>query len=304
MARRATSVEELEVVLNHFFDEGSFQRGLAFKPRPDDIIISPYAKCGTTWLQQIAHSLRTRGSMDFEEITAVTPWIEIAHDLGWDLEAPQEAAPRVFKSHLSWDRVPKGARYICSFRDCEDALISFYRFFEGWMFEPGAISLEEILHWRWPRAELDQKGYWFHLASWWEQRRNPDVLLLCYEDMKADLPGTVRRVARFMGIPLDQELLEIVVRQSSLDFMLAHRRQFDSHLEREVGDRRAGLPPAIDSDKVTPGAADRARYRLAPALKDRLERYWQEQIGARFGLPDYDSLRRALRELHEEVGRP
>jgi len=32
-------------------------------------------KCGTTWMQQIVHGLRTRGSMDFNEITRVVPFL-------------------------------------------------------------------------------------------------------------------------------------------------------------------------------------------------------------------------------------
>ena len=76
------------------------QRALAFKPRPDDVIIAPYGKCGTTWLQQVFHGLRTRGDMDFDDISRIVPWIETAYDLGLDLEAPQRGEPRGFKSHL------------------------------------------------------------------------------------------------------------------------------------------------------------------------------------------------------------
>ncbi|MEM7737672.1 MAG: sulfotransferase domain-containing protein, partial [Deinococcota bacterium] len=97
---RATNTDELSVIMSRLFTQESRQRGMSFQPHTDDIIISPYAKCGTTWLQQIAHGLRTRGSMDFEEITCVTPWLEIAYDLAWDLDAPQVASPRVYKSHL------------------------------------------------------------------------------------------------------------------------------------------------------------------------------------------------------------
>ena len=92
---RATTVEELGAVLGKYFSKESREQGLAFQPKSSDIIISPYAKCGTTWLQQIVHGLRTGGSMDFDEITAVTPWIEIAHDVGWDLDANQVAEPRL-----------------------------------------------------------------------------------------------------------------------------------------------------------------------------------------------------------------
>src|SRR5262245_58958940 len=139
--RRPTTMEELRAADQNFVSEEGFQKGLAFKPHPSDVLISPYAKSGTTWLQQIVHGLRTRGGMDFDEITAITPWIEIAYDIGWDLEAPQVAEPRVYKSHLDWYNIPKGARYIWSVRHPYHVLVSFYRFFEGWWFEPDSISI-------------------------------------------------------------------------------------------------------------------------------------------------------------------
>ncbi len=73
----------------------------SYRPRPTDIVITPFGKCGTTWLQQTFHTLRTRGDMDFDDISRVVPWIETAKIVGLDLEAPQRAEPRGFKSHLA-----------------------------------------------------------------------------------------------------------------------------------------------------------------------------------------------------------
>jgi hypothetical protein len=56
-------------------------------------------KEGTTWVQQICHQLRTGGDMEFEEISQVVPWIELARDQGQDLEAEQVVPPRCFKTH-------------------------------------------------------------------------------------------------------------------------------------------------------------------------------------------------------------
>lgn len=298
LGSRATTIEELETILDKLWDETNRARGLAFRPHSSDIIISPYLKCGTTWLQQIAHGLRTRGSMEFDEISAVAPWIEAAYDVGWDLDAPQVAEPRVYKSHLSWHNIPKGGRYIVSFRYSHDVIVSFYRFFEGWMFEPGTISLETFIYWCWPRDKADSQGYWYHLSSWWEQRHNKDVLLFCYEDMKNDLPGTVQKIAPFMGITLDDALLDIVIRQSSREFMLAHRHQFDERHVRQLSQKRAGLPPAIETNKVTPGTPNKARYQLSPALKKMFDDIWREQITSSFGLEDYEDLRQSLKALH------
>jgi hypothetical protein len=296
---RATSVTELGIIMGKYFSKESRDHGLAFHPQPSDIIISPYAKCGTTWLQQIAHGLRTYGSMDFDEITAVTPWIEIAYDVGWDLNASQVAEPRVFKSHASWHEIPKGGRYIVSFRHYRDALISFYRFFEGFYFETGTITLEELAKWRWPKDSLEDIGYWYHLNSWLEQRDNNDVLLLCYENMKTDLQGTVKLIANFMGIDLDDDLLEIVVRQSSRDFMLAHKDQFAEKHSMEIGGKRAGLPPSNDTNKVTSGVANNAKYQLSPHLKKELDNNWEKLVQPKFGFNSYQDMCQDLQENRE-----
>jgi hypothetical protein len=55
-----------------------FAAGLGFVARPSDVIIASYAKCVTTWLQQMVHSLRTGGDLDFDDISRVVPWIETA----------------------------------------------------------------------------------------------------------------------------------------------------------------------------------------------------------------------------------
>ena len=294
-----TTPDELDALFEQMFKKESREYGLAFQPRPSDIIIAPFAKCGTTWLQQIAHGLRTRGSMDFEEISNVTPWIELAFDLGIDLDAVQVAEPRVFKSHLSWHDVPKNARYIVPFRAPSDAFISVYRFFEGFMFEPGTIDLDTFFRWRNPPEKMGERGYWHHLASWWEQRNNPDVLLLCYEDMLADLPNTVRRVAAFMDIPLDGELFACVERQASRKFMLEHKNQFDEAPFRRLTSQRTGITVDTNAYKVTAGARDDPKYQLAAVHKQKLEEIWQTQILNRFGLEDYEDLRVAVRAMHQ-----
>lgn len=233
--------------------------------------------------------------MDFEEISNVTPWIEVALDLGIDLDASQVAEPRVFKSHLSWRDVPKGGRYIVAFRAPSDAFISLYRFFEDFFFEPGKIDLDTLFRWRNPPAEMGERGYWHHLASWWEQRNNPDVLILCYEDMRADLPETVRRIASFMDIALDDELFARVVRQASRQFMLEHKDQFGEAPFRRLMSQRMGLPFDGNAYKVTSGVREDPKYKLTAAHEQELDNIWQAQIASRFGLESYEDLRHEIR---------
>ena len=283
---RATTLEELMDKMGALVSDDGYRAGLAFRPQPTDVIISPYGKCGTTWLQQMVHSLRTGGDLDFDDISEVVPWIETAADLGIDLNADQRAAPRAFKSHLPWDEVPKGARYIVSLRDPRDALVSAYRFFEGWFFEPGTIEIDVLGRMRF----VEGRSYYTHLASWWPHRHDPDVLVLAYEHMLADGEGTVRRVAKFIGLDADERRIAVAFEQSSFASMQAHKDKYEDAMMRALSERRCDLPAGSDSSKVRAGQAGSHRTELSDSLLAELDTTWRETIGAQFGLPTYEAL--------------
>jgi hypothetical protein len=279
---RLMSLGELEQSINDY------------RPRATDVVISPAGKCGTTWLQQTFHTLRTRGDMDFDDISRVVPWIETARSLGLDINAPQRAEPRGFKSHLTYERLPKGARYVVSLRHPKDALVSMYRFMEGWFLEPGAVPIADyakgVLA---PRP--DGAGYWNHLVSWWGQRDNPEVLLLTYENMSADPETNIRRLAAFCGIALDDELLALTLEQSSLPFMLAHKDRFDDAMMRRLSEERAGLPPGGDSAKVRRGGVGGHSNELPQEVDDAMDAMWAKVVTPKLGFADYAELEATLR---------
>jgi hypothetical protein len=293
--RRARTMAEAREIGARMAAPGDVGRSIAsYRPRSTDIVISPFAKCGTTWLQQAFHTLRTGGDMDFDDISRVVPWIENARLLGIDLEAPQRAEPLGFKSHLSYDRIPKGARYVVSLRDSKDALVSMYRFFEGWRLEPGAVSIGEFAE-GWLAERDDGSGYWNHLVSWWEQRENPDVLLLSYEHMTVEPEANMRRLAAFCGIALDDDLLALTLERSSLAFMLAHKDRFDDLMMRKVSEERGRLPAGGDSAKVRKGGVGGYRHELPPNLAAEMDAMWAKVITSKLGFADYSALERELR---------
>lgn len=263
-----------------------------FRVRSDDVLIGSYPKCGTTWLQQIVHGLRSGGSMDFEEISLAVPWIETAPMLGIDLNAPQAAAPRAYKTHLPWDRLPPGGRKLCIVRDPRDALVSAYRFMRGVMFEPEAVDLEAFADAYFLRPSAAGR-YWDHLRAWWPVRHHGDVLLLCYEDLRQDLRGAVLRIAAFCGIAADAALIDLATHQAGFDFMRAHARQFDDQPTLTAFMDLLRLPPAR-ATKVRTGRAGDGRVELPPPVLERLAQRWQEDIASPLGIASYDALRDTL----------
>lgn len=283
---RATNLHELSVVLARLFDEEKTAQALEVKLRPTDVVITPYAKCGTTWLQQIVHCLRTGGDMDFDDISRVVPWIETSVALGIDLDAEQKANPRAFKSHLDWHQVPKGGLYIDATRDPGDALYSNYKFLQGWFFEPGTITLDEFGR----KFFMASGGYWKHLLSWWEVRERPDVMLIAFEHMKQDLTGTIRKVAEFIDIELDEDLLSLTEEHASFAFMERHKDRFDDLMMRDLGERVANLPTGSDSAKIRKGIVGEHKRTQSPEVIAELDAIWQREITPVTGHSDYASL--------------
>ena len=293
--RRAHGLAEFAQLQARAFSADEIAASIGgFRPRPTDIVISPYSKCGTTWLQQTFHCLRTRGDMDFDDISRVVPWIETAVTCDLDLDAAQHGEPRGFKSHLSYDRMPSGGRYVVAFRDPKDAMVSLFRFMEGWFIEPGAVAIGEFAAAR-LASRSQGNNYWDHLVSWWDQRDNADVLLLSYEDMTANPADNVRRLAAFCGIALDDELLALTLDRSSLAFMLRYKDRFDDLMMRQVSERRCNLPSGSDSAKVRQGGVGGHRQAMPPELEAQMDAVWAETVAPKLGFVDYAAFETALR---------
>ena len=281
--KRAESMKELGLIMSDSFDPKLSARSIdQFLPRSTDIIITPFGKCGTTWTQQIFHSLRTKGDMDFDDISRVVPWIETSGSLGLNINAEQKANPRGFKSHLSYDKVPKGCKYINVIRNPIDAAFSSFKFMEGWYIEPGSISADEFV------SHNSQKGeYHRHFVSWWPHRNDADVLYLVYEHMKQDITTTIKKIAAFSEIELDQELLEVVKNNSSFSFMTEHKDRFDDAMLRRQSEEKV-LPQGSDSSKVRLGKV--GEYDLSKDVINALSDKWEEVVMPLTGFASYEAL--------------
>lgn len=288
---RPETLAQMDAALARFATEAGVAKGLTYRPDPTDIFISPYSKCGTTWISQIAHGLRSGGDMMFDEITDVVPWLELAHDMGRDVNDPQPYRPKLFKSHLPWGVSPEGGRYIVVLRDPVDAMVSLYRFFDGWMFERGAIPLEDFAAYYLQR--MGREDYWSHASSWWAVRGRKDVLLLGYEHMTRDPGKSVAQVADFMEV-FDEDARAVAQAQATLEFMTAHGRQFDDHRVRQTRDLACGLPPGGEASKVARGQAGAGRAQISAAMRQAYADKWRETMGAAHGLDGYETLLAAL----------
>ena len=102
-----------------------------YRPRPSDVVIATYPKCGTTWMQRIV-SLLIFQSPDPRPMTDISPWIDARFVVqgGKRCSTLIEAQShrRFLKSHLPFDALPfyEGVSYIHVARDGLDAFMSWH----------------------------------------------------------------------------------------------------------------------------------------------------------------------------------
>jgi len=203
-------------------------------PRPDDIIIATSLKAGTTWTQRIV-SLLVFQRLDLPTtLHFCSPWID-ARFIGGraEMQTVSEAFQhrRFFKSHLPLDALPywENTRYIYVGRDTRDVFMSMWNHIH--LYTPLAREMlnggenppsrpfletpEDIREfWRlWMTTagypwESDGFPYWSHLRharTYWDYRHLPNLLMVHYNDLKADLDGQMRRIARFLEIEIPED---------------------------------------------------------------------------------------------------
>jgi aryl sulfotransferase len=210
-----------------------------FKFRDDDVVIATYAKTGTTWTQQIVGKLVFRGA-EFDAF-AISPWVDFRlHPLDQVMGMLEAQNHRRFlKTHLPLDALvfAPEAKYLYVGRDGRDAAWSLYNHHAGLSdraYElinslPGRVGpplegpagdIVQYFHDWLDGGGLPLGGsFWEHNQGWWDAQHLPNVLLVHFNCLKADLPAEMRRIASFLGIEIGEELWPTLVEHCTFDYM-------------------------------------------------------------------------------------
>ncbi|MEP5937918.1 MAG: sulfotransferase domain-containing protein [Erythrobacter sp.] len=284
--KRARTVEEFFAIVGKVA-EGDRGDYVPYVPQTGDVFITPWAKSGTTFMQQMFHQLRTGGDMDFDDISRMTPWEDTAPMVGLDMTQPQRAAPRGFKSHREYGRLPSEMRYIVTLRDPKETYVSFYRFMNGWHIEDGAIGLDGFLP-LWMGGVPGGCDYFTHLLSWYARRNDADTLITSYRWAVNNKVTMIRRMAAFIDVKLTDNLLALVDERTSREFMIEHMDKFDEGMVARALEEKAGVPADSDSTKVQAVSSDAKQ--VPPAIAEQIDAMWAERVAPMTGHADFASL--------------
>jgi hypothetical protein len=182
---------------------------------PDDTFVVSYPRSGNTWTRfLIANLLHPEEPVTFATIERIVP----------DSEAQSRRTlrsiprPRVIKSHQYFH--PRFRKVIYIVRDPRDVVLSYYDFQRKYrQIQDGYPLSQYVREFLEGGLGLGDWGTWAeNVQSWISTREgHPGFLLLRYEDMSANTGQELAKLAWFLGINPNPQLLANAIERSSAD---------------------------------------------------------------------------------------
>jgi len=205
-----------------------------FKLRPaSDIFIVTYPKSGTTWTQKIVRELLFKDeTKEYSDmlLSDRIPWVDSPFEMKLDIVEAMPS-PRAFKCHnltlkelddllLKGDRTSK---FIYVLRDPRDVSVSYWSHMRttGMSDFMSNCSFQDFHEQFFRNGDKVFYGLWeTHVENWLSKRKELNMLVLRYENMKANPRKNIEQIAKFLGLTPTETQIEDVAKKTTIEYMM------------------------------------------------------------------------------------
>jgi len=214
--------------------------------RDGDVVIATPYKCGTTWTQNIVLHLIFQ-DLKLRIIDDFSPWVDMRlkpiDELVGQLAAQDHR--RCLKSHLPRDglKLRQNTRYIVVGRDPRDVFMSMWNHYSAYtpemlvalndtqgrvgpMLPPCPSDIRDFwnmwINRGWFDWETEGYPHWSnlrHVQTWWQDRGQPNILFVHYNDLLADLAGEIGKIARYLQIDCAPDTVSAIAEMVTFESM-------------------------------------------------------------------------------------
>lgn len=227
-----------------------------FQFKSNDVVIMTWPKCGTTWMQEIAWTMRNSPDLNHPDkdmsinnrvpfldtdmflesslLPAPDPESAVSKDFqkrcpgknpadGFFLQLSEALPePRTIKTHLPLSlfapSLLKTAKVIYVARHPKDVLVSYYHHVQLFKAMTYVGTFDQFVEY-FLNDDLVYGPYWLHIKEAWEQKDNPNMHFVFYEDMKSNINEELEKLNNFLATDLSKDQLEKVRHYTSFEEM-------------------------------------------------------------------------------------
>lgn len=249
--------------------------------RRADVFMLWFPKCGGTWAKLQLHTALTKHygvenapPLELEllkDFDARIPRIRPFHD-----DAPHWKRPDQLRTHK--ERYA-GRKVLLLVRDPRDAIVSLHlQVTRRWKVDPDMSLNDFIWH---PRGSFRTMIAYYNI--WAKNRHVPsELLLMRYEDMRADPAVAVRKMLDFVGVP---EVTDAVIQEAVAYNRIDELRKREGAGEYDTRRLQPGDKNDPDSFKARKGQVGGFREVLRPEDIERMTRMIQEELDPWYQYP-------------------
>ncbi|KAM4073546.1 hypothetical protein ACJW30_10G027200 [Castanea mollissima] len=275
-----------------------------YKPQPNQVILSSFPKCGTTWLKALAFAIMTRS---YESEPTNLLLTRLSHDCVPFIEFQiSSSQPKLSldvplaSTHIPYTSLPKsvinsGCKIVYICRDPKDTFVSTYHFYYKLNSKaelPTNEIIEEDVLECFCQGLTPCGPFWDNLLGYWRASlESPErILFIKYEDLKNETVYWVKKLAQFIGYPFSLEEEDKGMVQKIIDLC-----SFEKMSNLEVNKNGAmTLELGIKKDEVNTielknniyfrkGNIGDWKNHLTPAMATRIDQITEQKL-ASYGL--------------------
>lgn len=180
---------------------------------PQDIFVAGYPKSGNTWFQALMAGAVYGVLPELVPLSMVQYLVPDVHVGYW---YKRHAKTMFFKTH--WLPRPEYRRVIYLLRDGRDAMVSYLHY-------RGAIAGQKLDFMEFLNDNRLFPCKWYeHVEAWLANPHKAEMIIVRYEDLKADPLKELQRVCEFSGLSRSDQVLNMAIQGASFKNMQAKEK--------------------------------------------------------------------------------
>ncbi|MBN3285561.1 ST6B1 Sulfotransferase, partial [Polyodon spathula] len=192
----------------------------SFEAREDDILLAAYPKCGYNWVIEVLNKMAfSAGKLKNPKYI---PYLEFTNPEKMK-KLSTLPSTRILGTHMSPNNIPvsffeKKSKILVVLRNPKDTAVSYFHFYNKNPVLPTFESWDKFFS-LYISGDVMWGSYFDYAVLWEKHIDSENVKFVTFEDLKANLPEGIEKIAKYLNYTLSDEQIRTIAEECTFDAM-------------------------------------------------------------------------------------